>query len=182
MTITEHLEFSVLTAPVASYDRRALSQAWYSALYGAHRPAGAVEKTLPQPCNRPAAVDALVRNAAMPEHREQRRPAQSGVTGTKPNAAGFEAERRAPRSSLARKIERAFIRTRQPQRKAAFTIDGVHGRVQVLLRTHGSRFKLVAICSPKARTQVAAALAQARYALAARGITLEAHARDGAAC
>src|SRR5581483_5549433 len=35
MTISDQLQFSILSAPVASADRRVLSQAWYSALYRA---------------------------------------------------------------------------------------------------------------------------------------------------
>ena len=182
MTITEDLQFSILTAPIATMDRRTLSQAWYSALYGAReaKPAQA------QPSSKPAKPS----NAASP-HGNLTESAQKftcvsratcSVQAKAPGAKGADLERRAPRSQLARKIERAFLHPRKPLRKASFTIEGAHGRVQVLLRTHGSQVKLVALCPPKARDQVAAALGQARYALALRGIELDAQTRDEAPC
>ena len=181
MTITEDLRFSVLTAPIASMDRRTLSQAWYSALYGAHetKPAQGLPSSKPaKPSN------AATPHPKLAESAERftcvTRAASSGLAT--PGAKGADLERRAPRSQLARKIERAFLRPRKPLRKASFTIEGAHGRVQVLLRTHGSQFKLVAICPPKARAQVAAALGQARYALALRGIDLDAQTRHEATC
>lgn len=87
-------------------------------------------------------------------------------------------ERRAPRSPLARKIERAFLKPHSGVRKGSFTFEGEHGRVHVVLHSRGTQLKLVAICPPKARSHVCAALAQARYALALRGIDLDADARS----
>jgi hypothetical protein len=97
-------------------------------------------------------------------------------------ACAGQVERRAPRSALARKIERTFLHPCAVTRKASFAIDGAQGRVQVLLQRQGSRIKLVAICPVKARAEVATALAQARYALALRGIELDAQMRGEAAC
>jgi hypothetical protein len=180
MTITEHLRFSVLTAPIASMDRRTLSQAWYSALYG--------ERSSP---NAPTTIQGTTAKSVAPRSIAVTRAAggespHHGVVPVPRNSVkaqvvpGAETERRAPRSPLARKIERAFLHPKAPARKATFALDG--GRVQVMLRAQGSRIKLLAICAPKAKAQVAHALAQARYSLALRGIDLDVEPRERAAC
>jgi len=182
MTITEQLQFSVLTAPVASLDRRALSQAWYSALYEA-----AGEKC---GVNTPPRVPAQTGTGAQPHYfatTARRSPrgavlAQGAGANAHPQPDGVPADRRAPRSALARKIERAMLKPHTGAQKRSFTIDGEHGRVHVLLQSRGTQLKLVAICPPKARAHVCAALAQARYALALRGIDLDADARSAQAC
>lgn len=182
MTIGEHLEFSVLTAPVASLDRRGLSQAWYSALYGSASKA----QTAATPQKRPASRAGNTAALPHPHAGNTTRAASSAVPFARArrtgNAAGGQIERRAPRSPLARKIERTFLQPRTPAQKASFSIDGSHGRVRVLLQKSGTRMKLVAICAPRAARAVAAALAQARYALATRGIALETETRGDAAC
>ena len=183
MTITEQLQFSVLTAPVATLDRRTLSQAWYSALYGCGRPAGGV-KHGPAPSPALDAQEPPVHTSVTPAFKEFAKPLapRANAVNLPGRAEGATAERRAPRSPLARKIERAFLRPRSAAHKASFTIEGDGGRVHVLLRTQGSQLKLIAICPPKARPHVAAALAQARYALALRGIDLDADARCQTPC
>lgn len=176
MTISEQLQFSVLTAPVAALDRRALSQAWYSALYGS----GSGAQTAVKMCAAPAAPQ----RAGKPSTRNTQTPAQVAPNPLRaksaPSTAALQlnpSERRAPRTPLARKMERAFIRHRSEHHRAAFTVEGAHGRVRVLLQTRGGQLRIVAICPAKARSHVAAALAQARYALAARGIVLDAQMR-----
>ena len=182
MTITEQLQFSVLTAPVASLDRRALSQAWYSALYGSARGnAGA---------NTPPQVQAQTGTGAQPHGHattvgpNPRRALLAQGTGKKAyvQPEGMPADRRAPRSTLARKIERVLLKPHTGAQKRSFTVEGAHGRVHVLLQSRGAQLQLIAICPPKARAQVCAALAQARYALALRGIDLDAAARSAQAC
>ncbi len=174
MTITEQLQFSVLTAPVATLDRRSLSQAWYSALYGE---SGSAKLANAKALN--ANAFAVEPNGAQADTREASpRLSRTGAAcasarKTADRAQDVLPERRAPRSALARKIERAFLRPRAASKKASFTVEGEHGRVHVLLQSGGSRLKLVAICPEAARRQVADALAQARYALAKRGIELE---------
>lgn len=181
MTISEHLHFSVLTAPVAAIDRRALSQAWYSALY---RTSGEPQ---PQRMVRngalPAKRSAISAPVERPSLREYRGGLSKGVrTDEDAELRGPQADRRAPRSALARKIERALLHPAAKARKGFFTIEGSAGRVHILLREQGLRVKLIAICTPRAKAQVAAALAQARYALAQRGVQLEAQTREDAAC
>jgi hypothetical protein len=184
MTITEQLQFSVLAAPVAMLDRRTLSQAWYSALYGNNgtSPAGAPNKhgaAAKESAAQPMCLQRTIGDAGDAAARNIR--PSSGV----PRDLHVDApslERRAPRSVLARKIERALLRPRSASKKAAFSVESGHGRVHVLLQTRGPQLKLVAICPPKARQHVAAALAQARYALAMRGIDLDADTRSGLPC
>lgn len=181
MTTTEHLNFSVLSAPIASLDRRALSQAWYSALYGNHNAAeSAVTKTRaevePARATRvfPAVVPAQARSASVAAPNPTRRvPARLQIA---------EPERRSPRSALARKIERALLQPRTGARKTSFAIRDGNGRVQVLLQMRGAQVRLIAICAPRATPRVAAALGQAQYALAGHGIELDAQVRSEASC
>jgi hypothetical protein len=184
MTISQQLQFSVLAAPVATLDRRTLSQAWYSALYGGGKceavqakPRAGVRQTGTSPLS-PSATSQSPRTAA-----SMRRVNPQLHRGASPlDVDGTPYERRAPRSPLARKIERAFLRPRSSARKTAFTIEGQQGRIHVLLQSRGSCLKLVAICPAHARVHVAAALAQARYALSLRGIDLDADAREARQC
>lgn len=181
MTISEQLHFSVLTAPVATLDRRTLSQAWYSALYGDGAPANAAKSGTPQaPDTQPPVVHAG--QMAVNAQPERAHALRAGNAKSAQRVQGAPADRRAPRSALARKIERAVLRPRGPAHKASFTIEGDHGRVHLVLHTQGTQLKLVAICPPKARAHVAAALSQARYALASRGIDLDAQTRGAVAC
>jgi hypothetical protein len=184
MTISEQLQFSVLTTPVAALDRRALSQAWYSALYGnGSGTAAKLQKRQPQkPCG--VAHSPRPHGAVHVAAAQSRQPLAPRLpsSASQAQSAAAPADRRAPRSPLARKIERAFLHPKRASRKASFTIEGEGGRVHVLMRSQGPRLKLIAICPPKSRSQVAAALAQARYALALRGIDLDAHARSDATC
>lgn len=183
MTITEQLQFSVLAAPVATLDRRALSQAWYSALYGS---AGVSRVTPARISAAPSASAAIREVHGTAARAPSRQPARSACSAagarTAPNFEETPVERRAPRSALARKIERAFLPGRSGAQKAWFSVEAAHGRVHLILQSRGSRLKLIAICPPKARAHVAAALAQARYALAARGVDLDAEARERAQC
>lgn len=183
MTINEQLQFSVLTAPVATLDRRTLSQAWYSALYGRGKEPDTVKSAPASVCAQ-AAASAHSSAAARCARGEFERAAALHLRAVKSpaQAQGTPQDRRAPRSMLARKIERVFLRPRSASRKASFTVEGEHGRVHVLLHSSGSQLKLIAICPPKARPHVAAALAQARYALAMRGIDLDVAARSHAGC
>jgi hypothetical protein len=183
MTVTEQLQFSVLTAPVAGVDRRGLSEAWYSALYGtantAHPDAPAAREA--------GGFSTRIKQAERGDAHAAPEPSQRAGAAVLHDEhiareAGADLDRRSPRSALARKIERAFLRPHKHARKASFTIDDEHGRVHVVLQSNGTQLKLIAICPPKACARVASALAQARYALAMRGIDLDAGIREQAAC
>ncbi|MDQ2872931.1 MAG: hypothetical protein M3R35_07385 [Candidatus Eremiobacteraeota bacterium] len=179
MTTTDHLTFSVLSAPLAAIDRRGLSQAWYSALYACEsgeRSEAAVPAratVTPKP--------ALQNAAAQPVEREPEN-ASPKCAGTHDAPQRIpEGERRSVRSPLAKKIERAVARKRHVASGATLALDGPKGRVQLLVRTSGTCVRLIALCPESAREQVGTALAQARYALASRGIALTASTR-GASC
>ncbi len=180
MTTTEHLSFSVLTAPLATIDRRGLSQAWYSALYARENPA----PESPLATARTGASDGAKRSPAKGIARSGE-GARNGLPGCErlssvPQIAA-QCERRSVRSPLARKIERTVARKRKTASAATFALEGAKGRVQLLLRTSGTNVRLIAICPESAREHVGVALAHARYALAARGIALDARTR-GASC
>lgn len=182
MTISEQLQFSVLTAPVATVDRRALSQAWYSALYGNQNATSQVEGKGIAPHASQQKAPNVQPGASAARASEPLSIAPAARESHVRRAEGPQIDRRAPRSVLARKIEQTFLRPRGRAHKASFTVEGEQGRVHVVLQTRGTRFKLVAICPPKERANVAAALLQARYALALRGIDLDAQTRGAEAC
>lgn len=170
--MTQQPGFSILSAPLAAVDRRALSQAWYSALHLAREGRTAAPV-------RPAATQSA---CAVPprEHRASairtERPRNDNAHATHASrrssfdGAGVSADRRGVRSALARKIEHTFLDPTRHVARTTFSVDGTRERVHVSLQTTGNRVRLVAVCSPSLRAAVAEALAQARYALAARGI------------
>jgi hypothetical protein len=93
-----------------------------------------------------------------------------------------EQDRRSPRSPLARRIERCFLDPVRRIRRASFTLEGTNARVHIALQHGAGRMRLVAVCPPHARSRVAGALDQARYALAARGIALAVEIRGASVC
>jgi len=166
---SHRLAFDVLTAPLAEIDRRALSQAWYSALHLAAAPAAAPPPRAPRDLATggapPAPVAALGRAP-----RARVANARVAAATRKPGVAAAAIDRRSPRSDLARRIERVVARPASAARSASFALRGPYGRVQILLRSHGGRTHVVAVCSAEARADVARALEQARYVLARGGI------------
>jgi len=173
--MTEHVNVTVLCAPVAAIDRRALSQAWYSALRLADRTRSAGDAgARPHDATGASGQSRCERETPPLAERSQRAPAVRNARARIAEAAAATADRRAARSELARRIERTFFETRTPVKRASFAIGEGSARVHVMLARHGERLRLVAICSQRLRPTVARALAQARFALAARGIAIEA--------
>ena len=180
MSITEQLHFSVVSAPIASVDRRVLSQAWYSALYGneaprakaGHRAQAACTSSTAQKNEGPGSNRRMLQMAP--------RRSVSPAAGRAETAFTAETERRAPRSPLAQKIAATLLHPPSRTHNGAFTVDGTHGRVRVLLRMKGRKLELIAICAPRAKKHVAEALAQARYALALGGIRMRTHLTEAA--
>jgi hypothetical protein len=180
--MTQQLHVSILAAPLAAIDPRALSQAWYSALRLAH--------DTPAFSNTPGCVTAsrppaTISTAALRE--ADRKPAVVAphvarcTRGEVREVAGDRVKRRAARAPLARRIERAFAASTPPQR-ATFSLGQGAARVHVILQTSGDRSALVALCRPELEAIVSRALAQAGQALAARGIVVEMRARGVARC
>lgn len=171
--MTQELNVCVLAAPLAAIDRRSLSQAWYSALHcasvkrteGMERLRAAVPARPDKPESlqlHPAcrgAKRATTRNANA-AHGKNARDVDRTI--------GSEGERRARRSLLARHIERRFLDPRWTAQRATFSAGSK--RVHVVLAVSAGRVRLVAVCSPAIRETVTRALAQARFALASRGV------------
>lgn len=172
--MNSHVALSVLSTPVALCDRRALSEAWFSALH-VHKEAQhavprrpAARAAGPAPGANPGGArgGARVQPVALLPQRTLRSGGVARLPETAPSV-----ERRSSRSKLARQIVRTFSRP-VPPNHASFSIGEHRGRVQILLRSDGPFVTLVALCAPAARACVARALADARYALALRGIML----------
>lgn len=184
--MTNRLEVSILAAPLAAIDRRALSQAWYSALRLAAQPAPA---PLGAPRRRAGDAYGTARRCA-----PQREPAaKAGATplhlvrsrGAVSHSVreGAGCLRRVSRGArLAERIERTFADPHANPKRATFTIGRGNARVHVVLQTSGGRTTLLAVCKPEVRVLVARALVQARIALAARGVGIEFCAIGAAEC
>jgi hypothetical protein len=172
--MTQQLGFSILTAPLAAIDRRALSQAWYSALHLARD--GQPQPTASRQTVLRGASGGTQRVFAPSKEPRSQAPASPLQRVNKQDErcrnSHAATERRARRSPLARKIERTFLDPRSSAARATFTVDGTRARVHVALQSAQGRIRLVAVCPPSVRATVAQALLQARYALAVRGIDL----------
>lgn len=183
--MTRQLQVSILAAPLAAIDRRALSQAWYSAL----RLARDQRPTLHTRGNNSRGAQLRKRvgvELVVPEDLCNAAHARASFSGLASRSiAGDKAvwgifDRRMPRLPLARRIESVLFDRRSQAKRASFTIG--RGRVHVVLQSKGDRVVLVALCSPTLRTIVVRALAQARFALAARGIRGEFEAKGAQRC
>ncbi len=166
--------FAVVCAPLVHADRRALSQAWYSALHLQTK-----EQRDPQKVRQALNFCDLHSNVRV---RADQRPegwARTSIASSRTSAKAqirqtVGCERRASRSTLARKIERLLVAPHTGSHSATLALDGNHGRVHIVVRAQGSQVRIIAVCAPKARQMVHAALAQARYALARTGVALDA--------
>jgi len=179
MTISEQLHFSILSAPIAETDRRALSHAWYSALYRANGQktrlgAPAITNqgrtaTISRPAARPSSAPALAVVSRPGSMRAFEARASAG-------------ERRRPQLRLARQIEELVRRRASARTAATFVLEGTRARVRVLVVAGGGSVRLIAICSKRVRDSVARALEQARYASAVHGIVLHVSTREEGGC
>lgn len=180
--MTQQLGFSILTAPLAAIDRRALSQAWYSALHLAQHAAGdtSVGKVRAmQPGGstlHPHAAESRADRAFVRASTAAARTANDAKTVAVPG------DRRAPRSPLARRIERRFLDPARRTERATLTIAGNGARVHVAMQSSARGLRLIAVCPRAQRAAVARALEEVRYALAARGLVLHAALQEDAAC
>jgi hypothetical protein len=170
---------AVVAAQLAHTDRRALSQAWYSALHLAHhppatRPAPAVAAPLAGAPNvsRPARGP---NGAPKREPNERARNARGAARdASSRNDGGAVIERRTAKTLLARRIEHELTRHAPRGAPASFAVHGAGGRVHVIVRSDGAHTRVVAVCAPSLRERVERALAQARFALAGCGVRAEA--------
>jgi hypothetical protein len=163
-------------------DRRALSQAWYSALHLADR----TPRARPALPARPSAFNAQARPCASSGSREQPQGgalrdvarAQRAATRTPGSSrrehCPSEAERRAANTALARRTQRAAAQQPQPGGPFSFAVRAADGGVQLLVRGGGGCTRVLAVCAPALRERVERALASARLALARGGVRAEA--------
>ena len=164
---------TVLSAPLALVDRRALSQAWYSALHLASPPQAAASVTMS------AAKSTLREPAQRPTHETPARGAQNVTCGERlplrerdatrgGQSTSVAAERRREPVRLGRQLARALERHVETHEHASVVLRTPSGRVHVVIRADGPRMRDFALCSPALRAGVERALAHARYALAQR--------------
>ncbi|HEY6325783.1 MAG TPA: hypothetical protein VIW73_04605 [Candidatus Cybelea sp.] len=185
--MTQQLEVSILAAPLLAIDRRVLSQAWYAALRLKRDSPPESASRSQTPSRRSCVAPPRI---ACPAVRFGSAPARPGVaqrahSAKQPRVSTEHEcrrlrEARAPRPPLARAIESAFARA--PLRRATFSVGRGSARIHVVLQTKGNRTTLIALCRPHLSAAVARALAQARVALAARGIGIELRAQGGRRC
>lgn len=182
---------AVLAAPLAHTDRRALSQAWYSALHLAERAHRAPRRTN-APRHRDSPPAATMPSVGVPAPMRSR-------SGAAPVPARHHADRHAGRRTIvalgdcrplrtmrARPIaltisgrtqrhEQAFVSNASAQRAdAAFTLSSRAERIRLHVRGDTTRLRLVAVCAVAARVRVERTLAQARFVLAGCGVRVEA--------
>ena len=160
-------------------DRRALSQAWYSALHLAERAprsrgaraAAHAEKTAGRQAAQTAGSVAL-QPAGDDVARRACKPLRAPAPRRHPCAP--HSERREPRSGLTRCTAHPSAWRMRPAVSSAFAVRAANGGIHLLVRADGTRTRVVAVCAPRLRERVERALAQARFALASRGIVAEA--------
>jgi|HubBroStandDraft_4_1064222.scaffolds.fasta_scaffold128654_2 hypothetical protein len=176
--MTQRLEVSILAAPLAAIDRRALSQAWYSALHLARRDRCLVPARECTPCivaapNEPESQDETdICRPRAAERRVQRFAQTKPLQVTMLSSADRTSVNRGT-VPLSQRIERRFAHSASHVRRATFSMGRGAARVHVVLQTNGNVATLVALCRPQMRGLVARALAQARFALATRGVLLD---------
>ena len=183
--MTRELEVSILAAPLAAIDRRALSQAWYSALrFSAGERGGVISRCAADPPRSATIVPFRLRSFESIVHAGcGARPAYAprrAATGTFANEGLPRAQRK--RLSLARRIERTFADVQPCPKRATFSLGRGNARVHIILQTIGTSSMLLALCRPELRAVVRDALGQARAALAARGISVELRLAESRQC
>ncbi len=180
-TLTQPLEMSILAAPLAAIDRRALSQAWYSALgYAASaRHPERSEHASCHPERSANGVSAKSKDRCNPRRRSldsarfTRFARDDKAHAARTASARFDASSSDRRrcSKLAQRFERKLLPAKRVPMRASVAVAG--GRVHVVLQRNRERLHIVALCPTRLEATVARALAQARYALARRGVAVE---------
>jgi hypothetical protein len=165
---------AVVTTTLAQTDRRALSQAWYSALHLADQTKPQRGKSNPQVSGGGSSASRAVhgRTDAGPRVSSAAVRIVRRIAGSRTPALLLE--RRLPVGGLGRRIARLVSHpSPAPERARAATVSVRGARVHVIVRTQGNATRIVALCPRPLETRVARALAQARFALAARGVRVE---------
>lgn len=198
MKVDEHASPAV---PFVYTDKRALSQAWYDALYGPHGtqrdgrmqdgPTPHAPQVPPQHVSRQSGAGrddfgggATVARATTGDAGSARAGSASCITAAavSNDAAGSAAARAAAERDAARNAARARGQESDDAGAAArpFIVDSGtrdDGRTTLIVRQDDSAVHVTAIAGEHEAALVAAALAEAHGALAARGISLHSDVR-----
>lgn len=164
---------AVIATQVAHTDRRALSEAWYSALHLAHDvapPPAPAPRIVAPPAPFPTAGRAFV--AAVRDVPAQTAPSPRAARLPGPR---FDAtsDRRRLASEGEQRVRRALAALAgRPRATAAQTVELAGGRVRLLVRSDGRTTRIVALCSDALLEPVQRAVASARFALAGAGIAV----------
>lgn len=166
---------AVLATQLAQTDRRALSEAWYSALHLAGGDAPRRPATVAAQGYRPTAAARANSQGHEPLARTGTLAAARACSGGSVRAAHQPQcdERRSEKCALARRIERGVRAQGRRPGLGSFAVRDEHARVHVTVRTSGGQTRVVAVCEPALRERVERALAQSRFALAGRGLRVE---------
>lgn len=163
---------TVVAANLAQTDRRALSQAQYSALHVAEHHASRPGARSPK-----AAASDFAKAVAVHTSPRAKTSGAAASSARDRNVSGDlktpPFERRMPKTELARRIVRAV--EKHPLRQnasASVALKTPDGRVQLLVRSDGGVTRVVALCAAPLKDRVERALAQARFALAAGGVRI----------
>ncbi len=170
---------AVVATQFAGTDRRALSQAWYSALHLAERlPPARVAACAPT-------VSRGVRERVQRGGRANHAPQGSPTGGARGACDALRkavarhvgeapaAERRAPKTELPPGPERTPARRLPRGAPLPFAVQGRSRSVHVIVHSCAGRTRIVAACAPPLRERVERALAHARFALAGHGVRAE---------
>jgi hypothetical protein len=160
---------AVIATSLARTDRRALSEAWYSALHLAHAsPALHADAPRAGAPLLPRMPQTRAGESATAGHRMAAQPARERASHNERAQRENLVERRQPACADTRRIERAVkTLTTRWNGDAAQTVDIGGGRVRLLVRADRGTTRIVAVCAAPLRETVERALAQARFALAA---------------
>jgi hypothetical protein len=176
-TVQNTTGVAVLATHLAVADRRALSQAWYSALHLAERTPARPSASR---AGRSGAHEDRTHVTRAPHAATARdgsyrgpSPTSSRTARARHDDAALAAERRAPKTVLARRIERALARCVPSGASCSVAVNAAGGRVRLLVRSDATGTRIVAVCSGALRERVERALAQARFALAECGVRAE---------
>jgi hypothetical protein len=163
---------AVVATQLARTDRRALSQAWYSALHLAQTTPAARDAHFAAPAT--ARASAAPRGSA-PIHEVPPAPRTAARPLPARSTTAVPADRRAAPTEAARRLERAVAAlARRPAPRPSHTVAIDGGRVTLLVRSDRGATRVVALCREPLRATVERALARARFSLAARGMTVDA--------
>jgi hypothetical protein len=173
--MTHDLQVSIIAAPLAAIDPRALSQAWYSALHLAHANVRHLNSPAkpPSPSRvtlhpRPSHETSRHRSASAAQRSVRDYRDSSDLRGAAVDARESRGRRKA--TPLARAIRNAFFSARSDVKRATFSVGSEGRRVHVVLQTKGNRLTLVVFCPPQMQDTVVRELSRARLSLRARGV------------